>query len=261
MEYYAEEKLRKTLSQIGYFLAYEERSSSTIRSALAMEDGNFPAAVIADHQTKGIGRYGHAWHDRKGASILITLVENSSFLKKLPPNLLAHLFLLSCCSSLCKTIKCLDIRIKWPNDLVVGEKKLGGIILDCASRKNACLISLGLNVSANPMKDSASLQDISSQKLDRVDLLSAILSSWKKDRRLFEKKCHEKNLTGYEKRWMERSALLGKNIHLLRADGKEISGRVKDTSFGGGLTVEQNNHISKINLGDYLPGSLISIDK
>ncbi len=257
MESSLEKNLQLKLSRLGYFLVYKKNVPSTIDLAAGINNKNIPCAIIAAHQTRGVGRYGHTWHDKKGGSILMTIIENDYFFKKITPALLAQLFVLSCCLTLGRITKNKNIKIKWPNDLVIDDKKLGGVLTDCASRKDATLISLGLNVRDSHVKNSSFLQSLSEKELDRANLIGDILAGWKKDKKSFEKKWKNNDCASYTKLWTNKSSLIGRNIQLLQDDVRQVSGEVKSTPLGGGLTIKAQGRTIKIKLGDYLPGSII----
>lgn len=261
MEIHSQKKLHLKLSRLGYFCIIEETVSSTIDLAIDLEKKNIPGIIIANHQTMGRGRYGHSWLDEKNASILTTIVENDPFLRKIDPNLLAHLFLLSVRSTLSRITKNKNIKIKWPNDLVVNGKKIGGSLIDSVSKKSAVLISLGLNVQNARVACSSFLQSLSLKKIDRAKIIEDLLTNWKKDKELFEKKCRKNDLASYKESWKNNSYLFDKNIDLQRADGQRLSGTVIDTSLGKGLTLKSDKETFKITFNDYSPGSILILKK
>ncbi len=249
-------KLQDKLSKNGYSLAYKDTLNSTMDFAMQLQDEKLPAVVVADHQTRGRGRYSHAWRDKKGDSILATLVENDHFSKKIDPNLTAHLFTLSCCLSLCRLAKNEAVQIKWPNDLVIADQKIGGVLIDHTRKNDTVLIGLGINVYSSQIKSSTYLQKHCRDELDRAELLREIICDWQKN-----KKHSQENWPRYEKLWQKKSYLFGKNIRLMHTNKHGKAGIVTKTLLGEGLVLKTTDGISKIKLGDYRPGSLIILNK
>ena len=100
---------------------------STNIHLIRMAEDNAPAwtVVIADAQTGGIGRSGRSWWSPPGSLYMSVLIKpdiRSHKLTRIP--LLASLAVLDILQDLGLTAK-----VKWPNDILVGEKKLAGILI------------------------------------------------------------------------------------------------------------------------------------
>ena len=128
--------------------------------------------VIADRQTSGRGRAGRRWASESGQGIWMTLIER--------PNDAEAVDVLSLRLGL-RAARALDryaespIRLKWPNDLYVGERKLAGILVEArwrANRLDWVAIGIGVNVRApTDMENAASLE----VHADRVDVLAELV--------------------------------------------------------------------------------------
>jgi BirA family transcriptional regulator, biotin operon repressor / biotin---[acetyl-CoA-carboxylase] ligase len=104
--------------------------------------------VIANEQTAGRGREGKTWHSLPGAGLWLTLIER--------PADTSGLGVLSLRVGLVAA-EALDrfasepIRLKWPNDLYVEERKLAGILVEARWRESAIeWIAIGLGVNVRP---------------------------------------------------------------------------------------------------------------
>lgn len=123
-------------------LVHAKSCAST--QALAEADAGDTAALFwADHQTAGRGRQGRHWDDDDGQDIAVTFklpglqLQNPTWLAAAVP--LAML----------RTLRTIlpGLRIKWPNDLLFGGRKLCGILIDTdRSRADTYLVGIGLNV-------------------------------------------------------------------------------------------------------------------
>ena len=92
--------------------------------------------VLADHQSAGRGRQDHRWEAPEGTALLVSFV--------LPPNPLLSLAAGVAAAEACGP----QVRLKWPNDLRLKGKKLGGILVEATSAKAIC--GIGINLSWAP---------------------------------------------------------------------------------------------------------------
>jgi len=104
--------------------------------------------VVADHQTRGRGRQGRRWLDEAGASLLVSLLLRPH----LPAARVPQLSLLAALASAeaLAAATGLAIRIRWPNDLLVRERKVGGILAEAAAtEEQAAYVMLGIGINVN----------------------------------------------------------------------------------------------------------------
>ena len=147
--------LKKIKNPFGGLVYYKESTTSTMAEAKAnldSEDIN-GSIFITDFQSSGIGRLpGRKWLSKTGDNLMFTLALNKSYLGHgyVTIPLKAGLALANTISSLCN----LDTKVKWPNDVVINDKKVSGIL--CQSNKKTILIGIGLNVNQVEFDDSIS---------------------------------------------------------------------------------------------------------
>lgn len=132
-----------------------ERIDSTNSAALRLvaEGAPLPCLVLAEQQTAGRGRRGRSWVSPFGAnlyySLAIQLVQAARELEGL--SLVVGLAVL-------KTIKELgvaDAGLKWPNDILVGDKKLAGILLELVGDPaDICHVVIGIGINVNLLPGS-----------------------------------------------------------------------------------------------------------
>lgn len=97
--------------------------------------------VTTNHQTSGLGQHGRVWEDENKSAMLTAILP----LPKIPIALFTQYIALNIIEQL--SVYRDDIQIKWPNDLVIGRKKLGGILTEVS---NECVyIGIGINLT-NP---------------------------------------------------------------------------------------------------------------
>ena len=103
--------------------------------------------LVADRQVSGRGRQGRGWHDGRGNFMGSTIVRNQP---GQPP---AHTLSLLAAVALFDTIQAQlpalhRLLLKWPNDLLIGDAKLSGILLEAA--RDAVVIGIGVNLVSVP---------------------------------------------------------------------------------------------------------------
>ena len=154
-------------------------STMDVASTLAHEGARPGVVIVADEQTSGRGRRGTAWASPPGAGLYFSMVARPSD---------AALSLLTLAAGVgvrdgVRAATGLAADLKWPNDLIVGPRKLAGILaegISIGSPEQAVIIGVGVNVrpAAYPPEVAAratSLEDELGKPIDRGPLLAEIL--------------------------------------------------------------------------------------
>jgi BirA family biotin operon repressor/biotin-[acetyl-CoA-carboxylase] ligase len=133
------------------------------------------AVVIAGAQTRGRGRLGRAWHSPPGAALYFSTVLRPKLpLQKLPPLTLAVGV------ALAEAVTAFDVpaRLKWPNDVLVGGRKLAGILTESATqggRLEHVIVGIGVNLRFEEFPqgvNGVSLHEF--REIERDQLVSAL---------------------------------------------------------------------------------------
>jgi BirA family biotin operon repressor/biotin-[acetyl-CoA-carboxylase] ligase len=95
-------------------------------------------AVVAEEQTAGVGRHGRWWHSERGAGLYVSVV-----LRK-PPAPAVTLAMGIAVAEAIENITGLRADLRWPNDLMLRERKLAGILVEAVP--GALIVGIGLNV-------------------------------------------------------------------------------------------------------------------
>jgi len=215
--------------------------------------------VVAEHQTAGRGRLGRRWTAPAGANLLVSVLLRPT----LAPDQL-HLCTLS--MALAARAACAETTgvrgsLKWPNDLVVGERKLAGILAETVpdGAGRAVVVGLGLNVGwpapegepgADDLPDDlgpvTSLWRESGRRLEPGELLTALLGHL--DRRLDEldSAVGRRRLAA---EYRSCCATLGRDV-LVTLPGETVTGSVLDITTEGHLLVDVGACIRTITAGD-----------
>ncbi|HEY8179795.1 MAG TPA: biotin--[acetyl-CoA-carboxylase] ligase [Candidatus Limnocylindria bacterium] len=167
---------------------HAEIGSTNDRAREALASGNGDGlAVVADLQTAGRGRRGRTWSSPAGVNLMVSVGARPR-IDAADAGLLgiaAALAVRDACSAVATTA---DLRVRWPNDVVVaGGRKLAGLLVETAmedGRLAEAVIGIGINVNWTAadmppeVRDRAtSLVELTASPIDRVALLSALLSS------------------------------------------------------------------------------------
>ena len=170
-------------------IEYYEQINSTHKYAqtIAQDLESDKKVIIADEQTDGIGTKGRSWYTGKGNNIAMTIILHTkrkiNELKDLP---------IEVAKIVQKSIKELynyNLKIKEPNDLMLNNKKICGILTQTntqGEKINYILISMGFNVNetrfSEEVKDIAtSLKNEYEKEFDRKEIISKILENIEKE--------------------------------------------------------------------------------
>ena len=157
-------------------------STNDIAWAYADNDANNGIAVFAEQQNSGRGRRGNLWLSEKGKSILTSILLIDCTLK-------AELLTLTVPVAIAEAIgKCCtkDAKIKWPNDVVIDNRKVSGTLIESKSSKDRTNYVVGIGINCHQTVESfppelqktATSIDIESNKVtDRVSLIKRLLIS------------------------------------------------------------------------------------
>lgn len=130
--------------------AYASIGSTNDRALeLAAGAGNAFAVVVADEQTEGRGRRGATWHSPAGSGLWMSTVLPGSR----PAPHVTLLVGLAVAEAIEAATEGVRVGLKWPNDLFVGRRKLGGVL--CESAGAAVVAGIGINLRPVPVIDRA----------------------------------------------------------------------------------------------------------
>jgi BirA family transcriptional regulator, biotin operon repressor / biotin---[acetyl-CoA-carboxylase] ligase len=143
---------------------------ATIDSTMRAAELEIGDVVIADEQTAGQGRHGHTWHSAPGTGLYCSMV-------LAPAPLLTMALGLAAAEALEKStgVRC-DLR--WPNDLMLGDRKTAGILVQLVGDKAVAGIGINLNHTEFPpdlAEIATSLRLHTGREISRDDVLAALV--------------------------------------------------------------------------------------
>ena len=165
------------------------RTDSTNRVALELGHAGEPegALVLAEEQTAGRGRGGRAWHSERATGIYVTLLLRPKLAPVQAP-LLTMMAGLSAHSAV-QALTGLEVDLKWPNDLLVRGRKLGGILTEMHAEPGQIrfvIVGIGLNVNQEKFPGelanlATSLRAETGKPQSRMELLVRLLHEFESD--------------------------------------------------------------------------------
>lgn len=196
--------------------------------------------LFAESQTAGRGRRGRTWHSPKGAHLYFSVsTAYRGALSLLPPLALA---VGVACAEAVETVTGLPIRLKWPNDLYLEGRKLGGILIETQAMTRApvhVVVGVGLNVRM-PVEAGAGIDQPWSdlrgapQAVDRNLLAAALLDALSTALLKFE----AEGFAPFKADYARRDLLLDHAVEIHAANGETRSGRALGVDSEGALCVQ-----------------------
>lgn len=238
----------------GKKLLYFDSLGSTMDMAtqLALKGVKEGTVVLAETQTKGRGRLGRAWHSPKYKGLYFSLI--------LRPKISldrASIITLLAGVSICEAIKevlGLELQIKWPNDILMHNKKLGGILTEVKAEVdevNFIIIGVGLNInndSKSLISGSISLKEIKDGELSRLNILQEILYRLELNYQILEKKGAKPIID----KWRQFAITLGRRVKVY-SHKEHLEGEAFDIDVDGGLLLRNDSGIThKVLSGDII---------
>jgi len=221
-----------------------------------------PTWIIASEQSKGKGRNGNTWFSNygnfSGSIIFFPTVEHTYF----------HLYGFFVGVALYNTIKELvtndvDIRLKWPNDLMIESCKVAGILLESVQEsiyhKSGLIVGIGVNITSSPRLKTNSekrymtecLANFIDYKINR----SIFFSEFNDQLVTLASRIPEENLSSILKLWQASSYDKGSKVQISDNKGEINSGTFLGLDEIGGLILGENTGVKKIYSGDVYFGS------
>ena len=205
--------------------------------------------AVAEHQSAGRGRMDRRWEAPPGASLLISVLFRPEFDA-------SELHLCSAAMALAAAEACRKVAgvgpvLKWPNDLLVRESKLAGVLAEAefdGSVARAVIVGLGLNVDW-PGPDGVKgtcLRELSSEPVDRELLLSALLDALSARRALLETATGRREVAAELR---DRCITLGQRVRVELA-AEAVVGMAVEVDDAGHLVVETTTGPRTVSAGD-----------
>ncbi len=227
---------------------------STNKYALNLISKSLPpegTIISADFQTQGRGQYGRSWTSESTKNLLSSIILYPQFLPANEQFSLSKAMALAVQNCLNSFLYSKDIRIKWPNDIYCGQKKIGGILIQnmlSGNKITSSVIGIGINVNQESFPDDIVATSIFLELgigVDKKELLDILLIDIKTEYLLLMQ-----NIQIQDKRYND--VLFAKNeIRFFEdRDGKMFSAKVLFVNSEGNLIIEIDGHYEAYNFGE-----------
>jgi BirA family biotin operon repressor/biotin-[acetyl-CoA-carboxylase] ligase len=239
---------------LGQTLHCSEELPSTNDRARELADAGAAhgEVVVAECQTAGRGRRGRAWASPAGRNLYLSVILRPS----LPPQRAPELTLVASVAACDACRKAgVEVGIKWPNDLLVGGRKVAGILTELSAEPDLVhwvVLGIGVNLNSGSGDFPAELRGLATslsiergQPVPRALFGAALLSELEQwlDRHAAE------GFGPIREAWRERSVTLGREVRV-EADGGEIAGVAEDIDESGALLVRGRSGLVRVVSGD-----------
>jgi BirA family biotin operon repressor/biotin-[acetyl-CoA-carboxylase] ligase len=221
-------------------------------AARGLNDGS---VLVAEEQTAGRGRQGRSWVSPPGSALTFSVLLRP---ERIPPERLGWLPLVAgiATATAVRALTGLDARLKWPNDVLIGGRKLAGILAEAAG--NAVVIGIGLNVSAAPGElpsapgglPPTSLLD-EGVPVERDVLLIEILRAFGQWYKTLAQEPDPQRI-GLLAQYLKLSATVGRDVRVDLPGSAVVSGTAADIDPDGRLLVDTGTGIYAVAAGDVI---------
>lgn len=254
ISYDISEKLIKDNTDTDFFArnicVYSQISST---NTMAKQNCDMPDGTlfVADSQTNGRGRLGREWISPHGKDIFMSILLKP----KIPIDKTAQITLaagLGVCRALSEFCG-IKAKIKWPNDIVTGTKKLCGIITELSFDKNGesyVVVGIGINVNSEKFDDlikdkATSLKNATGTHYNRYEIISKVMTEIERYYKLFI----ENGFAAFRDEYKKMCANIGKDVVIIK-DKQSVQGFCDDISQNGELIVIINGEKVTVQSGE-----------
>ena len=223
-----------TLKPWGWTMIHRAIAGSTQE----MARGHGPwTIIVAEYMLLGRGRHGKKWYAHLGGLWttfkILTDPKTASLMPIIIPTILVRIF---------KNIYGIDVKIKWPNDIIYNGKKMAGILIEAEAFRDQILVYIGIGINVNnepPLPGVTSLKKIKGVLTPRNRLLSQIIGWISRAHKLAE----EPEEIGEQ--YMSCLETLGKEVVITTYEGAEVRGTALTVDDSGSLIIETKEGVKK----------------
>ena len=218
-------------------------STQAIVFAMAAEGAADRTVILADSQAAGRGRRGRTWQDEPGASLLISILLRPQLTPAQLPtlSLTAGVALAEALASAAG----LHARLKWPNDVLAGGRKLAGILLESRGLAPVVALGIGVNITQDDfppeLAERATSVRLAGGSCNRETLLTALLPSLD----LWRGRLEREGFAPVRERWRTLADTLGRTVTV---DG--VTGVAVDVDEDGALLLETDGRRQRVVAGE-----------
>ena len=234
---------------LGHRIELRDQINSTNREAVALAHAGVEhgTVVVADSQTEGRGRLSRQWFSPPGVNLYCSIVIKKTINADRLAEWLSWLPLMTALAAAesIETVAAAHVTVKWPNDLLIAERKVGGILCESGTGARSepfQVIGIGLNINGErndfpeDLREAATtIRHETGHPVERNRLLAKFLHELEACVEEFESRGSERVALAYQL----RCSTIGKTIKATLTDGKEFVGLAEGIDQDGALRVIQ----------------------
>lgn len=241
---------------IHYFESVD--STNTVAQGLAADGAAEGTVVLAETQSRGRGRLGRAWVSPPFRNLYLSVILRPPVSAAVAPQiaLVAGVAVAETVSACLSTERAALVGIKWPNDVLIADRKVAGILTEMAAdqdRLRFVILGIGVNLNSEPGDFPAELRekavglcDTAQRPIDRVAFADRLLSRLEARYDLFLRA----GFAAIRPLWESRSCLKGRRIQI-DDRGKRLEGMVFGIAEDGALLLrDAAGRIVRVIVGD-----------
>jgi len=206
--------------------------------------------AITKYQTKGRGQMGSLWSSQDSKNLMFSVFKDIHN-TKIEDNFYISMVVAASILEALEAFKIKNLKVKWPNDILSEEKKIGGILIENVIKQSnisASIIGIGININQtifDNLPQASSMRLISGRVYDLDEVLHLILKKLKQNFRLLNQKQFGIIKNAYENHLFRKD----KPSTFRDSEGELFSGFIKGVSDSGNLQVlVEDNIITEFDL-------------
>ena len=186
---------------------------------------------ITEKQTKGRGRHGKKWSSPNSGNIYMTISTSQNTSQMNPISLISGLI---CKKAIDKLIRKPSIMLKWPNDILFNDKKIGGILVETEINKENIKTIIGIGINLNINKEESWWGDLSKFALEskRNELINLILTEFLN--------IFDNSYDNWLDDWKKSCMHINKEIEIFDGEHLQKKAIFKDIDAQGNAVIESN---------------------
>ena len=207
------------------------KSTHDIAIKLIRKEKVQPTLIFSEIQTKGRGRHGKNWSSPNTGNIYMTISTNQNTSQISPISLISALI---CKKAIDKLIRKPSIMLKWPNDILFNDKKIGGILVETEINKENIKTIIGIGINLNINKEESWWGDLSKFALEskRNELINLILTEFLN--------IFDNSYDNWVDDWKKSCMHINKEIEIFDGEHLQKKAIFKDIDAQGNAVIESN---------------------
>ncbi len=225
-------------------------STNEVAKTLIAEGAEPWTVVVAEKQVQGKGRFGRSWSSPRGGLYLSVLLQDE--LSRLP------ILALAAGLATAEALEALGLqpRLKWPNDVLLGDRKVAGILVEGIVGAETYWAIIGIGVNTNVTLEAlpeglregaTTLRDALGEKVDNEALLKGLLDALTTAHPAVGKE------EAVSRRYREICSTLGRKVKVETADGM-LEGKAVDVDASGFLRLQTKEGVVEVAEGTIVEG-------